>query len=117
MLPDPRRGCFLICNLYHCESNDFIADLEAFLEDLCNDVFAKRFVLDVHDRVMELRVKDLACRAEAHDAQLSMTETSWFIVISTPFLNAASCVSCASARSRLSYTGRNFSTVSERMSV
>lgn len=117
MLPVPRLGCFLICDLYHCESNDFIADLEALLEDLRDDVFAKRFVLDVHDRVMKLRVKDLACRAEAHDAQLSMTETSWFIVISTPFLNAASCVSCASARSRLSYTGRNFSTVSERMSV
>ena len=113
----PGVGCFLICDLYHCESNDFIADLEAFLEDLCNDVFAKCFVFDVHDRVMKLRVKGLACRAKAYDAQLSMTETSWFIVISTPFLNAASCVSCASARSRLSYTGRNFSTVSERMSV
>ena len=66
----PGVGCFLICDLYHCESNDFIADLEAFLEDLCNDVFAKCFVFDVHDRVMKLRVKDLACRAEAHDAQL-----------------------------------------------
>ena len=66
----PGVGCFLICDLYHCESNDFIADLEAFLEDLCNDVFAKCFVFDVHDRVMKLRVKGLACRAEAYDAQL-----------------------------------------------
>ena len=67
----PGVGCFLICDLYHCKSNDFIADLEAFLEDLCNDVFAKCFVFDVHDRVMKLQIaKGLACRAEAYDAQL-----------------------------------------------
>ena len=58
----PGVGAFLICDLYHREADDFIADLEALLEDLCNDVFAKRFVLDVHDRVMKLRVKDLACQ-------------------------------------------------------
>ena len=68
MLPDPRRGCFLICDLYHCESNDFIADLEAFLEDLCNDVFTEALVLDalIDVRVLEAgavhHVDDLGIR-------------------------------------------------------
>ena len=66
----PGLGAFLICDLYHREADDLFADLEALLEDLRDDVFAKRFVLDVHDRVMKLRVKDLACRAEAYDTQL-----------------------------------------------
>ena len=63
-------ACSLVCDFYHREADDLFADAEALLEDLRDDVFAKRFVLDVHDRVMKLRVKDLACRAEAHDAQL-----------------------------------------------
>ena len=119
-MPDLRRGCVLICDLYHCEPDDLFADLEALLEDLCNDVFTEALVLDVHDRVVQLRIGASlpALRyALLSTPSFSITETSWFIVISTPFLKAASCVSWASARSRLSYTGRNFSTVSDRISV
>ena len=60
----------LICDLYHCESDDLFADLEALLEDLCNDVFTEALVLDVHDRVVQLRIEMIARRAEAFDAQL-----------------------------------------------
>ena len=43
---------------------------KAGLENLCNDVFPEALVLDVHDRVVQLRIEMIARRAEAFDAQL-----------------------------------------------
>ena len=66
----PGLGAFLIRDLYHREADDLFADLEALLEDLCNDVFTEALVLDVHDGVVAVGVKRFADGFDLRHAEL-----------------------------------------------
>ena len=81
-----REAGGLICNLDHREADDLFADEEALLEDLGDHILAQTLLLDVHHGVVPRGIKDFSDLAEARHAQTPMTFTSWFMVISTPFL-------------------------------
>ena len=38
-------------------ANNLIADLEALLEGFCDDIFTEVFILNVHNRVVEVRIE------------------------------------------------------------
>ena len=53
----------LVCNLDHSVANDLISQLEAFLKDFRDDVFALRVIVHMHDYIVQVsRVKDRAGR-------------------------------------------------------
>ena len=59
----------LICNLNHCEADDFVAHLEALLEDLGDHILAKAFVLRMHHRIVEVGIEAVAWGPEDLHAQ------------------------------------------------
>ena len=107
----------LICDLYHCEPDDLFADLEALLEDLCNDVFTEALVLDVHDRVVQLRIEMIARRAEAFDAQLFHHGDELVHRHLHALFKGGVLRFLGQRPLEIVVHGRNFSTVSDRISV
>jgi len=54
----------LVCNLNHCESHNFVAQLEALLEHLGKGVLGELFTVDMHHSVVQVGIEYVAHIAE-----------------------------------------------------